>query len=108
MEQKGLPTPEETEKDVLRKILGTLTEIRAILALTNEDKLAQAKSRLLPQNSLKLQVYKLCDGSRRTQDIATATQKPDSTIRGTLNDLRLEGLVRSYEREGKQVHEQIF
>ncbi len=108
MERRALPTPEETEKDILKKILGTLTEIRAILALTNEDKLAQAKNKLLPQNSLKLQVYKLCDGSRTTQDIATATQKPESTIRGTLSDLRLEGLVRSYERDGKQVHEQIF
>ena|SRR2546422_337 len=100
--------PEETEKDVLKKIQGTLTEIRAILALANEDKLCQAKSRLLPPNSLKVQVHSLCDGSRTTQDIANTTQKPESTIRGTLSDLRREGLIRSYERDGKQVHEQIF
>jgi len=100
--------PEEVEKDILKKIQGTLTEIRAILALSNEEKLSQAKARLLPQNSLKLQVYKLCDGSQTTQDIANTTQKPESTIRGTLSDLRREGLVRSYERDGKQVHEQIF
>jgi len=44
--------PEETEKDVLKKIFEMLTEIRSILALSNEDKLSQAKKRLLPENSV--------------------------------------------------------
>ena len=100
--------PEETEKDLLRKIQGTLTDIRAILALTNEDKLSLVKKKLLPDSSMKLQVYNMCDGTRTTQDIANALQKPEPSIRAAIGNLRNEGLVRSFDRDGKQVHEQIF
>lgn len=100
--------PEETEKDTLKKILGTLTEIRSILALSNEDKLSQAKKRLLPENSVKLQIYNLCDGTKTTQEIATTVQKPEPNVRSFLSILRNEGLVKTLERDGKQVHEQIF
>ncbi len=100
--------PEETERDILKKMHGTLTEIRAILALANEDKLTQAKKRLLPENSMKLQVYNMCDGTKTSQDIANAIQRPEPSIRAAIGNLRNEGLVRSFERDGKQVHEQIF
>ncbi len=100
--------PDETEKDMLRKIHGTLTDVRAILVLANEDKLAQAKKRLLPENSVKLQVYNLCDGTKTTQEIASTMQKPEANIRSFLSILRNEGLVKTLERDGKQVHEQIF
>jgi DNA-binding transcriptional ArsR family regulator len=98
----------ETEIELLKRIQGSLVEIRAILALANQEKLAEAKKKLLPENSTKLQVYNMCDGSMTTQEIATATQKPESTIRRTISDLRQDGLVRSLERDDKQVHEQIF
>jgi len=100
--------PEETERDILKKMHGTLTEIRAILALANEDKLTQAKKRLLPDNSMKLQVYNMCDGTKTSQDIANAIQRPEPSVRAAIANLRNEGLVRSFERDGKQVHEQIF
>jgi len=100
--------PEETEKDVLKRIFGMLTEIRSILALSNEDKLSQAKKRLLPENSLKLQIYNLCDGTKTTQEIATSIQKPEANVRSFLSILRNEGLIKTLERDGKQVHEQIF
>ncbi len=100
--------PEETEKDVLKKIFEMLTEIRSILALSNEDKLSQAKKRLLPENSVKLQVYNLCDGTKTTQEIATAIQKTEGNARAVLSVLRNEGLVRAIERDGKQFYEQIF
>ncbi len=100
--------PEETERDILKKMHGTLTEIRAILALANEDKLTQAKKRLLPDNSMKLQVYNMCDGTKTSQDIANAIQRPEPSTRAAIANLRNEGLVRSFERDGKQVHEQIF
>ena len=100
--------PDETERDLLKKMHGTLTEIRAILALANEDKLTQAKKRLLPENSMKLQVYNMCDGTKTSQDIANAIQRPEPSIRAAIGNLRNEGLVRSFERDGKQVHEQIF
>jgi len=108
MEIRDVQMPEETEKDLLRKLHGTLTDIRAILVLANEDKLAQAKKRLLPDNSMKLQVYNMCDGTKTTQDISNAIQRPEPSIRAAIGNLRNEGLVRSIEREGKQVHEQIF
>jgi len=108
VEIRGVQMPEENEKDLLRKLHGTLTDIRAILVLANEDKLTQAKERLLPQNSMKLQVYNMCDGTKTTQDIANAIQRPELSIRAAIGNLRNEGLVRSIEREGKQVHEQIF
>ena len=100
--------PDETERDLLKKMHGTLTEIRAILALANEDKLTQAKKRLLPENSMKLQVYNMCDGTKTSQDIANAIQRPEPSICAAIGNLRNEGLVRSFERDGKQVHEQIF
>ena len=100
--------PDETERDLLKKMHGTLTEIRAILALANEDKLTQAKKRLLPDNSMKLQVYNMCDGTKTSQDIANAIQRPEPSIRAAISNLRNEGLVRSFERDRKQVHEQIF
>ncbi len=100
--------PDETEKEILKKIQSTLTEIRAILALTNEDKLAESKRRLLPENSMKLQIYNLCDGTRTTQEISTTLQKQEPSVRSTLTDLRRDGLIRSFEREGRQFHEQIF
>src|SRR5438093_1292694 len=108
MERKVAQMPDETERELLRKLHGTLTDIRAILVLANEDKLAQAKKKLLPENSMKLQVYNMCDGTKTTQDIANAIQRPEPSIRAAIGNLRNEGLVRSIEREGKQVHEQIF
>ena len=100
--------PEETEKDLLKKMHWTLTEIRSILLLSNEDKLSQAKKRLLPENSVKLQIYSLCDGTKSTQEIATTIQKPEANVRSFLSILRNEGLVKTINRDGKQVHEQIF
>lgn len=100
--------PEETEKDLLRKMYGTLTDIRAILALSNEDKLTEAKKRLLPEGSVKLQVYNLCDGTKTSPEIATVIQKPEANVRSYLSILRNEGLVKTIARDNKQVHEQIF
>jgi len=100
--------PDETEREILKQMQGTLTEIRAILALANEEKLTQAKKRLLPDNSMKFQVYNMCDGTKTSQDIANAIQRPEPSILAAIGNLRNEGLVRSFERGGKLVHEQIF
>jgi len=67
--------PEESEKKLLIKIQRKLEEIRAILTLTNQDKLADVKKTLLKEGSVKLQVYNLCDGTKTTQDLAQALQK---------------------------------
>ena len=100
--------PEESEKDLLRKIQRTLEEIKAVLTLTNQDKLAAIKKSLLKEGSVKLQVYDLCDGTKTTQDLAQAIQKSTDYINSYLSILRREGLIRTVEKDGRQVHEQIF
>jgi CRP-like cAMP-binding protein len=100
--------PEETERDLLKKIQRTLEEIKAILTLTNQDKLAEAKKALLKEGSVKLQVYNLCDGTKTTQDIAQALQKSIEYVNSYLSILRREGLIRTVEKDGRLVHEQIF
>lgn len=92
----------------LEKIQKTLEDIKAILILTNQEKLGEAKKTLLKEGSVKLQVYNLCDGSKTTQDIAQAIQKSTDYVNSYLSILRREGLIRTAEKEGKQVHEPIF
>jgi hypothetical protein len=100
--------PEESEKDLLKKIQRTLDEIKAVLTLTNQDKLADVKKSLLKEGSVKLQVYNLCDGTKTTQDVAQALQKSTDYVNSYLSILRREGLIRTVEKDGKQIHEQIF
>ena len=100
--------PEESEKDILLKMQRSLEEIKAILALTNQDKLAEIKKTLLKEGPVKLQVYNLCDGTRTAKDVAQVLQKSTDYVGSYLSILGREGLVRTIEKEGKQVHEQIF
>jgi hypothetical protein len=100
--------PEESEKDLLKKMQRTLEEIKAVLTLANQDKLAEVKKSLLKEGSIKLQVYNLCDGTKTTQDVAQALQKSTDYVNSYLSILRREGLIRTVEKDGKQVHEQIF
>lgn len=100
--------PEESEKELLTKIKRSLEEIKGILTLANQDKLTKAKKLLLKEGTVKLQVYDLCDGTRTTQDLAQTLQKSKDYINSYLSILRREGLVRTVEKEGEQVHEQMF
>ena len=100
--------PEKSEREILDSMWRTLEEIKAILVLANQEKLEEVKKLLLKEGSIKLQIYDLCDGTKTTKDIAEATQKDLSYVNSYLSILRREGLVRTGEREGKQVHEQIF
>ena len=63
---------------------------------------------MLKEGSVKLQVYNLCDGIKTTQDLAQAIQKSTDYVNSYLSILRREGLIRTVEKEGRQVHEQIF
>jgi hypothetical protein len=100
--------PEESEKELLKKMQRTLEEIKAVLTLANQDKLAEVKKSLLKEGSVKLQVYNLCDGTKTTQDVAQALQKSTDYVNSYLSILRREGLIRTVEKDGRQVHEQIF
>jgi hypothetical protein len=99
--------PEVQEKS-LEKLQRTLEEIKALLVLTNQEKLDQAKKSLLKEGSIKLQIYNLCDGTKGTQDIAQAIQKTTEYVNSYLSILRREGLIRTVKKEGKLTHEQVF
>jgi len=99
---------EESETKILESMRRTLEEIKALLVLSNQEKLQEVKKDLLKEGSVKLQIYEMCDGTRTTKDIAAVLQKDVSYVSSYLTILRREGLVRTMEREGKQVHEQIF
>lgn len=98
----------ETTDDLLRNIQRSLDEIKAILTLVNREKLEQTKKLLLKERSVKLQIYNLCDGAKTTKEIAEAIQKDLGYVHSYLSILRREGLIRTVEKEGKQVHEQVF
>jgi len=100
--------PEESERQILDSMRRTLEEMKAILVLTNQEKLQEVKRSLLKEGSVKLQIYEMCDGTKTTRDIAAAIQKDLGYVNSYLTILRREGLVRTIEREGKQAHEQIF
>lgn len=99
---------EESEKELLGKIQKTLEEIKAVLTLTNQDKLSEVKKSLLKEGSIKLQVYDLCDGTKTTQELCQILEKSTDYINSYLSILRREGLIKSLEKDGKQVHEQVF
>lgn len=98
----------ETTDDLLRNIQRSLDEIKAILTLVNREKLEQTKKLLLKEGSVKLQIYNLCDGTKTTRDIAETIQKDSSYVHSYLSILRREGLIKTVEKEGNVVHEQIF
>ena len=98
----------EDQTPLLQRMQQTLDDIKSILVLSNQDKLAETKKKLLPEGSVKLQIYELCDGTKTLQDIAAAIQKPDNYVRSYLSILRRDGLIRSVDHEGRQVYEQIF
>jgi len=100
--------PEEDQTLLFKRMQRTLEDIKSILVLSNQDKLAEAKKQLLKEGSVKQKVYELCDGARTLQDIAAAIQKSTDYVSSYLTILRREGLIRTVERDGKQLHEQIF
>ena len=85
-----------------------LDEIRSVLILANKDSLKKGKEELLPKDSVKEKIYDLCDGTKTASDIAKAIGKGNTYVGSYLSILRREGLIRSIQRDGKLVREQIF
>ena len=92
----------------LQSIKDLLEQIKSILVLSNQKQIEEAKESLLPQGSLKRAIYDLCDGTNTTHTIAQTLQKDETSVRARLSVLRREGLIRSAEKGGNQVHEQIM
>lgn len=96
------------QTQILIDIRRALEEIKAILTLVHQGDLDRAKKVLLKEGSVKQKVYDLCDGTRTTKDLAESIGKDVSYVSSYLTILRREGLVRTIDKEGKQIHEQVF
>lgn len=99
---------EQRQMEILIDIRRALEEIKAVLTLVHQGDLDRAKKELLKEGSVKQKVYDLCDGTRTTRDLADSIGKELGYVNSYLSILRREGLVRTIDKEGKQVHEQVF
>ena len=93
--------------ETLKNIQETLEDIKAILLLTGNSAIEEAKKRNLKVGSEQAKIYDLCDG-KTTQEIATAIGKSGDYVHANISQLRRKGLVKTVDREGKKVHEQRF
>ena len=99
--------PDDTE-DILREIALAVSEIKSILLLTHREAVDKGRQKLLPEGSVKKQIYELCDGTGTSKDIADAVKKETKYVSAYLTRLRREGLIRIIYRDGKEVHEQTM
>jgi len=95
-------------EEIFNEIKMLLEDIKALLLMVNQDKLEEAKKKLLKEGTVEKQVYELCDGVNTTQDIANKIQKSVEYTGAVISVLRRKGLVRTVERGGRKVHEQRF
>jgi len=100
--------PEETEKDILKKILTVLEDQKNLFLVLNQERLAEVKKNLLKPGTIESQVYDLCDGVNTTQLIAGKIQKSTDYTGAVLSSLRRKGLVKSFDKGGDKVHDQSF
>lgn len=94
-------------EEKLSKIQDLLDDIKAILMLSNNDKIQEVKKQLLKEGSEQKKIYDLCD-DKTTQEIAATLQKSLEYVNSNLSLLRRKGLIKTVEKDGKKVHEQRF
>lgn len=94
-------------EEKLSAIQDLLEDIRAILMLSNNDKIQEAKKQLLKEGSQQKKICDLCDG-KATQEIAAILQKTPNYVDSNISLLRRKGLVKTVEKNGKKVHDQRF
>jgi hypothetical protein len=92
----------------LDDIKNLLEDLKSIMMLTNQEKIEDAKKKLLKSDSIEETVYKLCDGVNTTVEISTAIQKDSKYTLTVLGKLRQKGLIKTIEKNGKKIHEQRF
>lgn len=94
--------------DIIIKIQRDLEELKSIIIILNQKELEEKKKKLLPPNTIKKQIYDLCDGSRNIGEIARKMEKSNEYIGSYLSILRREGLIRKIKINDEIYHEQIF
>jgi hypothetical protein len=100
--------PEKSEKIILTEIQNSIEELKSLFILANYDQLATVKRTLLKEGTVKTQIYNLCDEPKTTQEISQAIQKTGDYVNSYISILRRDGLLKTIEKDGKQVHAQIF
>ncbi|MFY9300032.1 MAG: hypothetical protein WAO91_02420 [Candidatus Nitrosotenuis sp.] len=85
-----------------------LDDIRAMLLLTNQDKIDEAKKKLLKSGSVEETVYKMCEVGVTNEEIASQLQKDAKYARAVVSNLKQKGLIKTVERDGKKIHEHRF
>ena len=94
-------------EDKLSNIQDLLEDIKGLLLLSNQEKIEEVKSKLLKPGSIEESIYKLCDGINTT-DIMTSIQKDQKYTNTMLGILRRKGLIKTIEKNGIKIHEQLF
>jgi|WetSurMetagenome_2_1015567.scaffolds.fasta_scaffold34024_3 hypothetical protein len=95
-------------QETLSIIKQSLDDIKSILLLVNQEKIAAAKKILLKEGSIEKQVYDLCDGENTTQDISVVIKKSKEYTGAVISTLRQKGLVKTLQKNDKKIHEQIL
>jgi len=94
--------------DTMKQVLEALEDIKAILLLTGNSSIEEAKKKLLKDGSEERKIYDLCREGRTNEELAAAAGKDAAYVRSVISTLRQKGLVKTVERDGKKVHEQRF
>ena len=94
--------------DAILNIQRDLEELKSLIVILNQEELEKKKDKLLPKNSIKRQIYDLCDGSKNINELAEAIGRSSDYVRSYLSRLRREGLIRKIEKDREIFHEQIF
>lgn len=92
----------------LSEISSSLDELKSLIILLSQKELDIQKDKLLPRDSIKRQIYELCDGDNSISEIANKIQKDAGYVSSNLSRLKREGLVRKIERNDEVFYEQIF
>ena len=66
------------------------------------------KKNLIKTGSIEEQIYELCNGENSSEDISKVINKPNEYTGAVVSTLRRKGLIKTVQKSGKKVHEQIF
>ncbi len=91
--------------DKLEEIKDLLEDIKNILQIVNQDKIDEAKTKLLEPGSIEEKVYKLCNGSNSTEDIAKSIKKDNKYTLTVLGTLRKKGLIKTIDDDDEKIHQ---
>lgn len=94
-------------EESLEEIKGILKEIRSILLISNAKEIENFKKEFLNEKSEQVKIYNLCT-NLSTEDIAKKIKKKNDYVNTNLRRLREKGLIKSTNKNGKLIHEQII